>query len=70
MHQRPNGDVFPSLAAEEPPNRPFAEPPEVQKTADDGPNQATDDFPMQDADETADIGPELPPELPLSLIHI
>ena len=42
----------------------MAESLEAQETVDDGPNQATDDFPMPDSDETADAGPELPSELP------
>ena len=36
----------------------------MQETVDDGPNQATDDFPMPDSDETADVGPEFPSDLP------
>jgi len=37
---------------------------EVQESVDEGPNEAMDDFPMFDADESSVGGPELPPELP------
>ena len=70
LNQAPNGNTIPvnssnepSTAAEEPPNRLLAESLEVQETVDDGPNQATDDFPMPDSDETADAGPEFPPDM-------
>ena len=76
VNQAPNGNNFPlnssnepSSAAEEPPSRPLAESLEVQETVDDGPNQATDDFPMPDSDETAVGGPELPPELPAHMAN-
>lgn len=71
VNQAPNGNFFPvnssnepSSAADEPPLWRLAESLEVQETVDDGPNQATDDFPIQDSDETAEVGPEFPPELP------
>jgi len=57
MNQASNGPLFRE-------DEPLAESLEVQETVDDGLNQATDDFPMQNSDDETADGPELPPELP------